>query len=266
VYLAERHAIGLTTGALRLVAGHSPKWRDILAGRFLGVGDAIYNTADPRWKGAQDQRPGILPWLALAATTSHRGPALTRLPGTAAEVEACARTWNPQPATATLLEGAAASPERLRSGLDEHPSVIHIAAHFRQASVPPHYSMIALTLASSSDPQWMGPLEITRSKIPPGLVVLSGCSSGRADALPASGLMGLTRAWLAAGARAVVASHWPTPDDRGVLFIDFYRHFRETPDAGPAVALRRAQLDMLRAGGWRSDPQYWATYFVNGDL
>jgi CHAT domain-containing protein len=98
------------------------------------------------------------------------------------------------------------------------------------------------------------------------LVVLSGCSSGGADALPASGLMGLTRAWLAAGARAVVASHWPTPDDRGVLFMDFYKHFRETPDAGPAVALRRAQLDMLRAGGWRSDPQYWATYFVNGDL
>jgi CHAT domain-containing protein len=112
----------------------------------------------------------------------------------------------------------------------------------------------------------MGPLEITRSKIPSGLVVLSGCSSGRADTLPASGLMGLTRAWLAAGVRAVVASHWPTPDDRGVLFIDFYKHFRETPDAGPAVALERAQLDMLRAGGWRSDPQYWATYFVIGDL
>src|SRR5207245_1554959 len=34
------------------------------------------------------------------------------------------------------------------------------------------------------------------------LVVLSGCSSGRADTLPASGLMGLTRAWLAGGARA----------------------------------------------------------------
>jgi CHAT domain-containing protein len=264
IYLAERHAIDLTTGALRLVAEHTPDWCDILTGRFLGVGDAIYNTTDPRWKGTQNQRPSFPPWIVSAATAAQRSPVLTRLPGTAAEVEACARAWNPQPGTATLLEGAAASPERLRSAFHEQPSVIHIAAHFRQASAPPHYSMIALTLAGSSDPQWMGPLEITRSKIPPGLVVLSGCSS--ADALPASGLMGLTRAWLAAGARAVVASHWPTPDDRGVLFIDFYKHFRETPDAGPAVALRRAQLDMLRAGGWRSDPQYWATYFVNGDL
>ena len=111
----------------------------------------------------------------------------------------------------------------------------------------------------------LGALEITRSNIRTGLVVLSGCSSGRADVLPASGLMGLTRAWLAAGAAAVVASHWPTRDDRGDLFVNFYRSFRETPDAGPAVALQRAQLTMLRAGGWRSNPQYWATYFVVGD-
>ncbi len=266
MYMAERHTIRITTGALRLVAGQSQTWGDILSGRFLGLGDAVYNTADPRWKGPPNQELSFPPWIASAATTAPRSPVLTRLPGTAAEVEACARTWNPQPGTATLLEGSAASPERLRSALAEQPSVIHIAAHFRQANAPPHYSMIALTLAGSSDPQWMGPIEITRYKIPPGLVVLSGCSSGLADALPAAGLMGLTRAWLAAGARAVVASHWPTPDDRGVLFVDFYKHFRETPDAGPAVALRRAQLDMLRAGGWRSDPRYWATYFVNGDL
>jgi CHAT domain-containing protein len=78
--------------------------------------------------------------------------------------------------------------------------------------------------------------------------------------------MGLTRAWLAAGARAVVASHWPTLDDSGTLFVLFYKHLRETPGAGPAVALQKAQQDMLRAGGWRSYPQYWATYFVVGDV
>jgi len=266
IYMAERHAIRVTTGALALLAGYSQSWRDILSGRFLGLGDAIYNTADPRWKGTVEPRPISLSWLASAAMTAQHGPVLTRLPGTAAEVEACSRTWNSHPGTATLLEGPAATPERLRSAFRERPSVIHIAAHFRQASAPPRYSMIALGLGDSGDPQWMGPLEITRSKISTGLVVLSGCSSGRADATPASGLMGLTRAWLAAGARAVVASHWTTPDDRGVLFIDFYKHFRETPDAGPSVALRRAQLDMLRAGGWRSDPQYWATYFIIGDL
>jgi CHAT domain-containing protein len=147
IYLTERHAIRFTTGALGLMADDRQSWRALLSGRFLGVGDAIYNTADPRWKGAPAQPPSFLPWLASAATTPQRGPVLTRLAGTAAEVESCAQTWNPQPGTATLLEGAAASPERLRSAFSERPSVIHIATHFRQSSTPPHYSMIALALA-----------------------------------------------------------------------------------------------------------------------
>lgn len=266
VYLAQQHSVRVTTGVLRMGQDHPESWRGIVTGRFLGVGDAIYNAADPRWHGRRTEPLPALPWLAAAAAAAPHGPVLTRLAGTAAELESCARAWNPEPASAILLRGAEASPGRLEAALGEQPSVIHIAAHFVGASAEPHYSMIALSLSPSGDPQWLSPLEITRSKVTAGLVVLSGCSSGRADAFPGSGLMGLTRAWLAAGACTVIASHWPTPDDRGALFADFYRHFREQPEAGPAVALQEAQLDMLRAGGWRSHPQYWATYFVNGDL
>ena len=266
VYLGERHSIRVTSGAGRLTADGSHSWRDALAGRFLGVGDAIYNTADPRWKSSSVEPASFAPWIAAAATTAPRGPVLTRLAGAGREVESCARIWDTRPGDAILLEGPDASPGRLRAALAARPSVIHIAAHFQQVATTPHYSMIALSLAGPGSPQWLGPLEITRSKIHTALVVLSGCSSGRADALPASGLMGLTRAWLAAGARDVVASHWPTLDDSGTLFVRFYKHLRESPEAGPAVALQKAQLDMLRAGGWRSLPQYWATYFVVGDL
>ncbi len=268
VYLAERHSIRVATGAL--APDGPPSWREVLAGKFLGVGDAIYNTADPRWtggrKGLGAARPSFAPWVAGAASPGRHGPMLTRLAGAGREVESCARAWDSRPGAAFLLEGGDACPERLRDALRTGPSVVHIAAHFLEASTPPRYSMIAMSLGGSGDPEWLSPLEITRYRIQTGLVVLSGCSSGRADVLPASGLMGLTRAWLAAGARAVVASHWPTPDDSGTLFVRFYKHFRDTPDAGPAVALQRAQLDMLRAGGWRSYPQYWATYFVAGDL
>jgi tetratricopeptide (TPR) repeat protein len=266
VYLAERHSLRVTTGVLRLGQDGRQSWRNLVSGKFLGIGDAIYNTADPRWTGHRDEGPILLPWLASAAPRAPRGPVMARLAGTAAEVESCARAWNPQPGSATLLRGADASLNQFGAAMREKPSVIHIAAHFRESSLAPHYSMIGLSVSPAGDAQWLSPLEITRSKVPTGLVALSGCSSGRADALPGSGLMGLTRAWLAAGARAVIASHWATPDDSGALFIDFYKHFRETPEAGPAVALQRAQLDMLRAGGWRSNPQYWATYFVNGDL
>jgi CHAT domain-containing protein len=266
IYLAARHAIRVTTGAVML-AGRSPQgWSAALSGKFLGVGDAIYNTADPRWKGPAAPRRGFLPGVAFAASvTQAGGPALARLPGTAREVESCARIWDARSGAALLLEGADASPDRLREALGGPLSVLHIAAHFLQEPAAPRSSMIALSLAHSGSPQMVSPLEITRAKINAGVVVLSGCSSGRADTPPASGLMGLTRAWLAGGARAVVASHWPTPDDTGSLFVDFYQHLCTRPQAGPAVALQQAQLDMLRAGGWRSRPRYWATYFVVGD-
>ena len=101
-----------------------------------------------------------------------------------------------------------------------------------------------------------------------GLVVLSGCSSA-GEALPAEGLMGLTRAWLAGGARAVIATQWPTPDDSGELFRSFYGALRALPGSGSyavraALALQQAQREMLRSGSWRSDPRYWAAYFVLG--
>jgi CHAT domain-containing protein len=77
--------------------------------------------------------------------------------------------------------------------------------------------------------------------------------------------MGLTRACQAAGAQAVVASRWPTPDDSGALFLSFYRFLRAAPQAGPAVALQRAQIEMLQSRSWRSNPLYWGAYFVTGN-
>jgi len=264
-YLVQQHSLRITTGAVMLAAGGHPTWEQALSGRFIGVGDAIYNTADPRWHEKAPERVTSFPGLAFAASGNSQahGPALARLAGSAREIESCARAWDPLPSL--LLEGSEASPNPLRAALETRPSVVHIAAHFLEGNDSPRHSLIALSLSEPGTPQFLSPLEITRYKFQAALVVLSGCSSGRGDVLPASGLMGLTRAWLAGGARAVVASHWPTPDDNGPLFVAFYRQLHETPGAGPAKALQGAQCELLRAGGWRSNPQYWATYFVVGD-
>lgn len=259
VYLAERHSLRIATGAV--TPGKPQSWRQTLAGGFLGVGDAVYNTADPRWRPERRTR------LSPLAASSPRAPAplLARLAGSQHEIESCARLWNGKAAQSVLLAGPNATPIRFRAALRQRPSVIHFATHFVEVRQAPRYGMIALSLAPSGDAQFLSPLEITRWRNETGVVVLSGCSSGWADVLPASGLMGLTRAWLAAGARSVIASRWPTPDDDGVFFVNFYKNLLEEPDAGPSIALQRAQTDILRAGGWRSNPHYWATYFIVGD-
>ena len=266
-YLTEQHSIRITTGAAMMIARRHHKWSKLLSGRFLGVGDPIYNVVDSRWNQGMERRSRFLPGVldATPLQPQMHSLVLNRLVGSARELESCARSLDLQPGMAVLLEGVDASPIRLLDELRTGASVVHIAAHFIEESLPSRQSMIALSLASPGNPQFLSSIQITRLKIDTGLVVLNGCSSGNADVLPGSGLMGLTRAWLAAGARAVVASHWPTRDDSGALFVHFYKHLREKPDAGPEAALQEAQRDFRQAGGWRSDPQYWASYFVVGD-
>jgi len=76
--------------------------------------------------------------------------------------------------------------------------------------------------------------------------------------------MGLSRAWLLAGARAVVGSRWPVQDDAGDLFRSFYAHLAVSKHEYRALgsALQSAQLQMLRSDSWRSDPKYWGAFYL----
>jgi CHAT domain-containing protein len=75
--------------------------------------------------------------------------------------------------------------------------------------------------------------------------------------------MGLTRAWIGAGAMSVVATQWDIPDDTAQgLMTDFYRELRADPRHGVASALRNAQLSALRRPDGRKKPESWAGYFL----
>jgi len=92
---------------------------------------------------------------------------------------------------------------------------------------------------------------------------MNGCRSGSGVISAGEGLMGLTRAWLRAGASRVLSTYWPTLDDGGALTSEFYRQLT-TNRFSTAEALRRAQLAMIAHGDLRADPRYWAAYFLIG--
>jgi CHAT domain-containing protein/tetratricopeptide (TPR) repeat protein len=273
VFLAERHSLQIVSGAAML----SPPSRDRhpMAGPFLGVADPVYNMADPRWKGSQPA--SFLGLFAARAAEAGSDLHLARLAGSAREAADCAAAWNGS-RKPELLEGASANRQRLQAALADHPAVLHFATHFLQSTVDSNVDssvgasggarsgLLVLSLDQGGRYEVISPVEIATWNLDGALVSLSGCASGSADALPATGLMGLTRACQAAGASAVVASRWPTPDDAGALFLAYYRYLRAGPPGGPAVALQRAQIDMLRSRNWRSDPLYWGAYFVTGNI
>jgi tetratricopeptide (TPR) repeat protein len=260
-FLAERHSLQITSGAGLLSPAGCDRPFD---GPFVGVADPVYNMADPRWKGPQPA--SLLSFFTARAGDSTTGDDLhlARLAGSAQEVAACAAAWSGS-RTPILLKGASASRQRLEAALNNHPAVLHFATHVLHSNQGDRSGLIVLSLTQGGRHEVLSPVEIATWNLDGALVSLSGCSSGSADALPATGLMGLARACQTAGAGAVVASRWPTPDDDGALFLSFYRYLRAAPQAGPAAALQRAQIDMLRSRTWRSNPLYWGAYFVTGN-
>jgi CHAT domain-containing protein len=245
--LAENHTIEIVPGAAYWLEAVSrplvPHTR-----LFVGVGDPIYNTADPRLP-----KGGTLP--------SRKTLTLARLVGSGAEVEECARGWAGE---RVLLKGADASRSNLQRQLARDPAVVHIATHVIESQEQPSYGLIALSLTPARENELVPPFEIAGWRTRAGLVVLSGCRSGDGEELPGAGLQGLTRAWLSAGARTVIASHWSTFDSSGALFGALYRHLSGHPELGPAAALRSAQLEALHSGGWQANPRYWGAYFALG--
>ncbi len=93
------------------------------------------------------------------------------------------------------------------------------------------------------------------------LVVLSTCEAGQGTPVDGQGVLGLRAAFSIAGVQGLVMSLWPVDDKAGRRFMQFfYAHL----DAGPAEAVRLAQLDMVAKTEYQQ-PRYWAGYAYSGD-
>jgi CHAT domain-containing protein len=100
------------------------------------------------------------------------------------------------------------------------------------------------------------------------LVVLSACETGLGSARSGEGLIGLRRAFLAAGAGTVVSSLWPVDDEATLeLMAGFYRGLWQA-GRGRLEALSAAQLAMLehnRDTYGRPAPSTWGAFVLGVD-
>ncbi len=258
-FLVERHALRFVPSAFSMRAS-LPLRRD---GPFLGIGDGVYNRADPRWRAAEAGRG---PALRLPSVFSAQASIeLPRLVGSGQELAACARVFGMT--EGALLTGLRATRATVEEAIQRNPAVVHIAAHVLQPDGRPEEAVIALGLNRSGGPEVLTHYDIVRWNLHGGAVVMSGCSSASAPAPDPIGVLGLARAWLIAGADSVVGTRWADPDDSGSFFVKFYQNLRQESGSGTratAEALRAAQLGMIRSGSWRAKPSYWASFYEMG--
>lgn len=145
--------------------------------------------------------------------------------------------------------------------------IIHFATHGFANSEHPELSGVVLSLVNRMGEPQNGYLrlhDIYNLKLCAELVVLSACQTALGKNLKGEGLIGLTRGFMYAGSRRVLASLWEVDDvATAELMKAFYEGVRQ--NQGYAAALREAQLKLLQDQRWGSSPRYWAAFVMQGD-
>jgi CHAT domain-containing protein len=201
--------------------------------------------------------------------------ALPPLPWAQRETDAIAKML---PSPPTLLTGRDATETRVRESL-AGKSLLHFATHGIVQNEERLSSYLALAGAStaSGDDGRLTANETYGLHLDADLIVLSGCRTALGPVL-GDGVIGFTRAFLAAGASSVVATMWDIPDRTSFEVMQgFYEGWVKSPArAGRnSRSLRQAQLRVLRAlraGKISSNgvvlpesPRLWAGYALVGE-
>ena len=145
--------------------------------------------------------------------------------------------------------------------------IVHLATHGLLNSMHPELSGLVFSLVDRQGKPQDGFLRLTdiyNMDLNADLVVLSGCETALGKQIEEEGMHGLTRGFMYAGARRVIASLWNVDDEAtAALMARFYEGVLKEGQT-PSQALRAAQLWMRRQTAWKS-PFYWAGFVVQGD-
>ncbi|MGB7314238.1 MAG: tetratricopeptide repeat protein [Nodosilinea sp.] len=187
---------------------------------------------------------------------------LDPLPGALAEAQKIAAFFNTQPIT-----GAAATEERIKQQIAT-PRFLHLATHgLLEYGLPGESEgrdlpgAIALTPGNGED-GLLTAAEIYDMNLNAELVVLSACDTGRGK-ITGDGVVGLSRAFISAGAPSVVVSLWSVPyAPTADLMVAFYQQLQQGQDK--AQALRQAMLTVMAQPG-NEEPKDWAAFTLIGE-
>jgi CHAT domain-containing protein/Tfp pilus assembly protein PilF len=163
----------------------------------------------------------------------------------------------------TVLTGPQAKEKALKAELQgDSPRVLHLATHGLVDAAEPARSSVVLAPGEGEDGYYRT-LEILSTRVPGALVVMSACESARGRVSRGEGVVGLSRAFLAAGAGSVVASLWSVSDQSTArLMKTFYeRMFSKKEPA--ARALNEARIALLEDERY-SHPFFWSPFIVTG--
>lgn len=140
--------------------------------------------------------------------------------------------------------------------------ILHVSSHARVSMNDP-WSCAFLLGRGEDEDAWLSAREIASRRRPCRLAVLASCRSTLDRGFNNESVLGLARAFLAAGVPTVLSTLWPVDDRATAAFTRrFYLGLEQGQTA--ADALRQAQAETRRAAP-TSAPYYWAGFTLSGD-
>jgi CHAT domain-containing protein len=250
---------------------------------MLIVADPVFNSNDARAKGAATSTTesefrglGIESAItdvtgqgavATAESAKMQGLPLARLAGTRTEAEQISTLAKSSGAQADTWLDLNASEENIETRDITKYRVVHVATHGLLNAERPQFTGLVLSLVGNkSQDGFLRTDEVFNLRLGSPLVMLSACETGLGKEKRGEGVMGLTRAFIYAGAPAVGVSLWSVADKSTAdLMSDFYKRLlANSSPVAPSAAMREAQLAMI-TGKKYSAPFYWAPFVLVGD-
>lgn len=191
---------------------------------------------------------------------AERGFEFTQLPNARAEAAALRGMFG----GARVMVGAEAGEGAVKGANLGLYRYVHFATHGYFDEAVPGRSGLVLGQGREED-GFLQAREIFGMKLNADVVTLSACQSGLGKLLDGEGVVGLSRAFLYAGAQGMVVSLWNVNDAATAeLMKAFYAGMKA--GLGGAEALRRAKVSLAQGGNraWRH-PYFWAPFVFVGD-
>ena len=163
------------------------------------------------------------------------------------------------PTRQTVLARAAATSTAYFENRPEKFSYIHFVAHGTASRTSPLDSAVVLT--KSGDSYKLYARDIIKHRLRADLVTISACHGAGERTYSGEGLVGLTWAFLRAGAHGVIAALWEVNDNSTPRMMgQLYSEISEGKSAD--AALRDAKLALIHSGTVYRKPFYWAPFQI----
>jgi CHAT domain-containing protein/tetratricopeptide (TPR) repeat protein len=150
--------------------------------------------------------------------------------------------------------------------------MVHFATHGTLAGelTGTHEPGLILTppdTATEDDDGYLSASEIAALRLDADWVILSACNTAAGGATNAEALSGLGRAFIYAGARSLLVSHWAVYSEATVkLITGAVREMARDAKVGRAEAMRRSMLALVDKGSKEeAHPAFWAPFVVVGE-